>query len=99
MAHDGLARAVAPVHSMSDGDTVFCLASGRRPLSEDPEPAGAPASVAAHATAFNALLETAADAFTAACLDALLQAQGRGLWRSYAELAPSSVGSEIAAGA
>ncbi|MGI3780381.1 MAG: P1 family peptidase, partial [Janthinobacterium lividum] len=35
VAHDGLARAIAPVHSMSDGDTIFCLASGRRPLAED----------------------------------------------------------------
>ena len=37
VAHDGLARAVAPVHSMVDGDTIFCLASGRRPLSDGAE--------------------------------------------------------------
>ena len=29
VAHDGLARAIRPVHSMMDGDTIFCLASGR----------------------------------------------------------------------
>jgi len=28
-AHDGMARAVRPVHTSYDGDTVFCLASGR----------------------------------------------------------------------
>jgi L-aminopeptidase/D-esterase-like protein len=28
VAHDGMARAIRPVHSMTDGDTVFCLASG-----------------------------------------------------------------------
>lgn len=28
MAHDGYARAIRPVHTMSDGDTIFCLASG-----------------------------------------------------------------------
>ena len=28
MAHDGLARAVAPVHTPSDGDTIFALATG-----------------------------------------------------------------------
>lgn len=89
VAHDGLARAVAPVHSMVDGDTIFCLASGRRPLSADVE-----AGWAGSVPAFDALLEAAADAFTAACLDALLQAEGRGPWRSYAELAPSSVGGE-----
>ncbi len=32
MAHDGIARAVRPVHLLSDGDTVFTLATGRRPL-------------------------------------------------------------------
>ena len=28
MAHDGLARAVSPVHTPSDGDTIFALATG-----------------------------------------------------------------------
>jgi L-aminopeptidase/D-esterase-like protein len=29
MAHDGLARRVRPAHTMYDGDTLFCLATGR----------------------------------------------------------------------
>ena len=35
VAHDGMARAIRPMHSMFDGDTVFCLASsgGRLPKS------------------------------------------------------------------
>jgi L-aminopeptidase/D-esterase-like protein len=28
MAHDGLARSISPVHSMTDGDTLFALATG-----------------------------------------------------------------------
>ena len=28
MAHDGLARAIRPVHTMSDGDTIFALSTG-----------------------------------------------------------------------
>jgi L-aminopeptidase/D-esterase-like protein len=32
VAHDGLARAINPVHTMSDGDTLFALATGRVPL-------------------------------------------------------------------
>ena len=28
MAHDGLARAISPVHTMSDGDTMFALGTG-----------------------------------------------------------------------
>lgn len=30
MAHDGLARAVVPAHTMFDGDTLFALATGER---------------------------------------------------------------------
>ncbi|MBE3098871.1 MAG: P1 family peptidase, partial [Planctomycetes bacterium] len=30
MAHDGLARAISPVHTPIDGDTVFALATGTR---------------------------------------------------------------------
>ncbi len=34
MAQDGLARAIRPVHAPFDGDIVFVLATGRRPLAE-----------------------------------------------------------------
>ncbi|MFB7598916.1 P1 family peptidase [Streptomyces sp. NPDC056160] len=37
-AHDGIARAVRPVHLLNDGDTVFALATGARPLAPDPGP-------------------------------------------------------------
>lgn len=30
MAHDGMARAVKPVHTMFDGDTIFALSTGER---------------------------------------------------------------------
>lgn len=82
VAHDGMARAIRPVHSMFDGDTVFCLASSRRLLAEDQ----------IHTLfAFNALLAAAADVFADACLDGIVSAAGRGSWSSYAELAPSVV--------
>lgn len=29
MAHDGFARAINPIHTMFDGDTIFCLATGK----------------------------------------------------------------------
>lgn len=35
MAQDGLARAIHPVHSPFDGDTVFALATGTRPVSQE----------------------------------------------------------------
>jgi L-aminopeptidase/D-esterase-like protein len=28
MAHDGFARSINPVHTMTDGDTIFALATG-----------------------------------------------------------------------
>jgi L-aminopeptidase/D-esterase-like protein len=34
MAHDGLARAVRPAHTMGDGDTIFALATGRGPATD-----------------------------------------------------------------
>ena len=34
MAHDGIARAIRPVHTPYDGDTVFVLATGKVPLSD-----------------------------------------------------------------
>jgi L-aminopeptidase/D-esterase-like protein len=30
MAHDGLARAISPVHTMFDGDVVFALSLGKK---------------------------------------------------------------------
>jgi L-aminopeptidase/D-esterase-like protein len=80
VAHDGMARAIRPVHSLSDGDTVFCLSSGRLP--EDSEPAVA-------VRIFNELLAAAADIFAAACLDAMVSAEGRGRWSAYRDLVPS----------
>jgi L-aminopeptidase/D-esterase-like protein len=32
MAHDGLARSISPVHTMLDGDALFCLATGGDPV-------------------------------------------------------------------
>lgn len=34
MGHDGIARAVRPVHTPFDGDTVFCLSTAKRPLAD-----------------------------------------------------------------
>ena len=40
MSHDGLARAIDPVHTMYDGDTMFALATGRSGLSGNPSTLG-----------------------------------------------------------
>lgn len=72
---------------MVDGDTFFCLASGRRPLDPDSFTINGGDGLRPDVLALDALLAAAADAVTAACLDAVLRAEGRGPWRSYRELA------------
>lgn len=69
MAHDGLARCIDPVHTMSDGDTLFALATGTCARSLHPTVLGA---LAARVT-------------TLAVLNAVRTAQGLPGWPSAAE--------------
>jgi L-aminopeptidase/D-esterase-like protein len=46
MAHDGLAQAIRPAHTLLDGDTVFALATGRRPIIGDVSALGSLAAAA-----------------------------------------------------
>ncbi|MGH3314078.1 MAG: P1 family peptidase [Streptomyces sp.] len=75
VAHDGLARAVRPVHLMHDGDTVFALATSERPLAEEE---------------FNDLLAAGADVLTRAVVKAVLAAESvdgpGGVFPSYRDL-------------
>lgn len=65
-AHDGLARALDPVHTLSDGDTIFGLATGERPL---------PADAAARVSALVEIQSAAATAIALAVLDGVTSAQ------------------------
>lgn len=85
VGHDGMARAISPLHLMTDGDTVFALASAQ---------VSAPTDPVIQLAAFNQLLIEAADVFTEACLNAVLSATDRGELHSYATLAPSALGRE-----
>ncbi|WP_328888587.1 P1 family peptidase [Streptomyces sp. NBC_00316] len=76
-AHDGLARAVRPVHLLTDGDTVFALATGERPLAPE-----GPA-------ALNELLAAGADVLTRAVVKAVRAAQGVDIRRPGAGTYPS----------
>ncbi|RFU84520.1 peptidase S58 family protein, partial [Streptomyces triticagri] len=64
-SHDGLARAVRPVHLLNDGDTVFTLATGERAFSEDPR---------SELVEVNAVLAAGADVVTRAVVKAVLAA-------------------------
>ncbi|KOV57534.1 hypothetical protein ADK64_38425 [Streptomyces sp. MMG1121] len=76
-AHDGIARAVRPVHLMHDGDTVFALATGAHPLAE-------------HPLALNDILAAGADLVTRAIVRGVRAAESvdgpGGVWPSYGEL-------------
>jgi len=87
VAHDGLARAVRPAHSMFDGDTVFGLATGDTELGRQPAAMG---STSSRQRAVNQLLTAAADTFATACAHAVIAAERRGELPSYAELCPSA---------
>ncbi|MFF7974049.1 P1 family peptidase [Streptomyces sp. NPDC007905] len=77
-AHDGIARAVRPVHLLHDGDTVFALATGRRPLGNG------------HPLALNDILAAGADLVTRAIVRAVRASESvdgpGGVWPSYEEL-------------
>ena len=66
-AHAGLARALNPSHTLADGDTIFCLATGAVELEsiETPRP-----------FSLIALQSAAADAVTEAILDGISRAVG-----------------------
>lgn len=79
-SHDGMARAVRPVHLLNDGDTVFALATGEHPLP----------GAAQNPLALNEILAAGADMVTAAIVRALLAAESvetpGGTFPAYADL-------------
>lgn len=82
VAHDGLARAVRPAHSMHDGDSIFAVATGGLPQ-------------AARSTSWplvmNLILAAGADVFAAACTRAVVEAVHVGGPPSYRDLCPSAL--------
>lgn len=81
IGHDGMARAIDPVHTMFDGDTLFTLATGERPA-PDPQQ-------------FHGLLTVAARVVTRAIVRGVLATDGcetaSGPSRSYLEAFPSAL--------
>ncbi|GGR24555.1 P1 family peptidase [Streptomyces netropsis] len=91
-SHDGLARAVRPVHLLTDGDTVFALATGERPMI-----AGSTAGELGDLErgvlelgVLNEILAAGADVLTRSVAKAVLAAEGvdgpGGVFPSYREL-------------
>ncbi|AVH55916.1 MULTISPECIES: P1 family peptidase [Streptomyces] len=88
-AHDGLARAIRPVHLLTDGDTVFALSTGRRALQpEHPDTTGWGAHT--ETAELNAVLAAGADVLSRAVVHAALSAESvdgpGGVFPSYRDL-------------
>lgn len=90
-AHDGLARAIRPAHGLTDGDTVFALATSRVQLADGHAAAqGLVRSPDSRAARLNTLYAAAAVAFERACVDAVLTATAAGTDPAYRDLCPSA---------
>ena len=83
VAHDGMARAVNPVHTMFDGDLVFGVSTGgagSAPARNEPDP-----------LEFHQILTAAADVVTRSIVRGMLAARSTttaaGSWPSWGELA------------
>ncbi|WP_274915218.1 P1 family peptidase [Streptomyces sp. WZ-12] len=89
-AHDGLARALRPAHLLNDGDTVFALATGARPLADLEALADPAFGVHLEAGALNDILATGADVLARAIVKGALSATSvdgpGGVFPSYADL-------------
>ena len=82
-AHDGMARAVDPIHSLSDGDSVFAMATGsggKKLAVNDPE-SGQP---------LNQIYAAGTTALTRAITHAMLEAESVGEMKSYCDVFPSA---------
>lgn len=77
VAHDGLARAIRPAHTMVDGDTVFAMATCERPAPDAAE--------------LQDILAAGADVFSRAVAHAMLKASGRDGAPAYLDVFPSAL--------
>jgi L-aminopeptidase/D-esterase-like protein len=86
MAHDGMARAIRPAHTMFDGDTIFVLGTGLLDLDTLKQQA-----VWGNTSAnVNKLGSAAADALARAIVHAMLNAESIGTVLSYKDKFPSA---------
>ena len=79
MAHDGFARAIRPVHTLFDGNTIFTISTGAYDL-PDPEPAS-----------ISRIGMLAADCMMRAIGRAIFAADGLGDWLGYREVYGASL--------
>jgi len=92
MAHDGLARAIQPAHTMFDGDTIFALATGNVGLGEITGPESTFGGSAD--TAVNVLGDAAASTFARAVVHAIVNAESVAGYTAYCDEYPDRCAAE-----
>ena len=81
MAHDGMGRVIRPIHTLFDGDTVFCMATGKKTL---PKAEGVFAGQ--KAVALNGLGHAATNCLARAIIRAVLSAESLGQMIAFRDL-------------
>ena len=81
MAQDGLARAIRPAHTMFDGDTIFCIATGEHVLDNADGFFRVPM-----AENINQIGSAAADCVSRSIIHAILNARTMGRFKAFIDL-------------
>ncbi|MEP9391742.1 P1 family peptidase [Gordonia sp. VNK1] len=87
-AHDGLARAIVPVHSPLDGDTIFAVSTGARPV--EPSPL-IPPGMNPEAAVLTQVAQVAAEVTRDAVWQAVIAARPVAGIPAYADVVPSAL--------
>ena len=88
--HDGMARAISPIHLYTDGDTSFALATGERDFPVGESPKGAIRTADERIFKVNELITASADCVARAIVHAMLAATSVGGWTAYRDRFPSA---------
>lgn len=88
--HDGMARAISPIHTYTDGDVCFALATCAREL-PDVAPATFIRPAMTRFAQLTTIIAAAADAVARAIVHAVLAATSAGTMPSYRDQLPSAI--------
>ncbi|MFI7335635.1 P1 family peptidase [Micromonospora aurantiaca (nom. illeg.)] len=81
-AHDGMARAISPIHTLGDGDTVFAVSTGKGEALQINDPADS--------RQLNAIFNAGASTLARAIAKAVLSSESIGNTTSYCDRYPSA---------
>ncbi|MGC4893108.1 P1 family peptidase [Micromonospora sp. DT31] len=81
-AHDGMARAISPIHTLGDGDTVFAVSTGKGEALQINDPADT--------RQLNAIFNAGASTLARAIAKAVLSSESIGNTSSYCDRYPSA---------